>query len=117
MPTGHRWSDEKVARVAHAAIAELHSGEKCPPLPFGCQDPEEQLIGAEAVRALRAGATVSEHHNQWVQGKLDLGWRRGVKNYAGKTHPDLMPFDELAPERRDAAMLFVMIVTALTVAG
>lgn len=40
--------------------------------------------------------TPEEHHRNWVNYKLDRGWTLGpVKSDWKKTHPSLVPFDEL----------------------
>jgi hypothetical protein len=47
--------------------------------------------------------------------KLETGWRYGkVKNEEARTHPLLVPFDELPPAEQAKDHLFISIVRALS---
>lgn len=48
--------------------------------------------------------TPEENHNNWMEMKESQGWVYGeVKDFEKKTHPDLVPFDELpvVEQRKD----------------
>jgi len=48
--------------------------------------------------------TPEENHNNWMKEKIRQGWVYGdVKDFELKTHPDLIPFDELpvVEQRKD----------------
>ena len=45
--------------------------------------------------------TPEENHNNWMKMKVSQGWvYGGVKDFEKKTHPDLVPFDELPEVER-----------------
>ncbi len=53
-------------------------------------------------------------HENWMRDKLADGWTFGdVKNEVAKTHPCLVPFDQLPPEQQAKDRLFRGIVHAL----
>ena len=40
--------------------------------------------------------TPERNHKNWMEMKISQGWKYGkVKNFENKTHPDLVPFNEL----------------------
>lgn len=48
--------------------------------------------------------TPEENHNNWMKQKIAQGWTYGpVKDFEKKTHPDLVPYDELpkVEQRKD----------------
>ena len=58
--------------------------------------------------------TARKMHDEWMRYKLEHGWTLGpVKDETKKTHPDLIPFDDLEDyeQRKDA--LFLAIVRVL----
>lgn len=58
-----------------------------------------------------AGAT----HSQWVDKKLADGWKYGpVKDGSLKTHPMLIPFEQLPEVEKAKDHLFRAVVEALT---
>lgn len=60
------------------------------------------------------GAGPSGSHENWMNEKLDAGWRYGpVKDPEKKTHPCLMPYGDLPVEQRLKDSIFVAIVHAL----
>jgi hypothetical protein len=53
-------------------------------------------------------------HNSWMKEKTDDGWVYGeVKDAEAKTHPCILPFDELPEFQRKKDALFCAIVDAL----
>jgi len=53
-------------------------------------------------------------HNSWMKEKVDNGWVYGeVKDAEKKTHPCIVPFDELPEFQRKKDALFCAIVDAL----
>ena len=42
-------------------------------------------------------ATSEENHENWMKMKISQGWKYGnIKDFEKKTHPDLVPFNELS---------------------
>lgn len=53
-------------------------------------------------------------HNSWMKEKVDAGWVHGeVKDADAKTHPCIVPFDQLPKEQQAKDKLFCGIVDAL----
>jgi hypothetical protein len=54
-------------------------------------------------------------HNSWMQEKLDNGWEYGTKKDAdAKTHPCLVPFEQLPEMQQMKDALFCAVVDSLT---
>lgn len=54
--------------------------------------------------------TPEENHNNWMQMKVSQGWVYGeIKDFDKKTHPDLVPFDELLDieKRKDVSAMVI----------
>lgn len=69
------------------------------------------------VRAVLDGSakTPEEQHQAWCDHKVAEGWTHGPdKNAAIKTHPCLVPYDQLPEEQKRKDHLFRAIVLALT---
>lgn len=65
-------------------------------------------------RTANPEAPASATHDAWSAAKTSQGWVYGVeKNEALKTHPCLVPFDELPPHQQAKDALFGAICTAM----
>lgn len=68
----------------------------------------------DGVRAARAGLTPRQMHENWLAHYEALGWKHGpVKDADEKTHPLLVPYDDVPPEHRAKNVLFREIVQLL----
>jgi len=110
------YSDEQIARVVHAANAELQAvqGDPAPSQPWDHepQDIRDNVI--LGVRNARNDFTPEEHHQAWVEDKMRQGWRYGAeKDAERKTHPCLVAFDQLPRDQRVKNVLFIAIVRAM----
>ncbi|KKK46047.1 hypothetical protein LCGC14_3164460 [marine sediment metagenome] len=107
--------DEAVARVAHevnrAYCVSIGDGSQVPWSNAPDWQRASAMEGVSAIREGRAG-TPEESHQGWCDHKRAAGWKYGpVKDPSAKTHPCLVPYDELPPEQRAKDDLFVAIVT------
>lgn len=60
-------------------------------------------------------APESAQHDAWSADKVRQGWTYGpVKDGDAKTHPCLVPFDQLPPMQQAKDRLFIAIVRALS---
>jgi hypothetical protein len=111
----HRYDEVVVAQVCHAALRELRlrTGE-LPAPPWEDMDETDRDYVVSSVAEARRGITPAAHHDNWVAARTADGWAPGPKNPAARTHPDLMPFAQLPQDRRVAARMFLLIVTAMT---
>lgn len=51
-----------------------------------------------------------ELHNDWWRKYEEMGWVYGpVRDPVAKTHPDMVPFDELDPRERDKDAVFIAL--------
>jgi hypothetical protein len=59
-------------------------------------------------------APASAQHDAWSKAKVADGWTYGpTKDSEAKTHPCLVPFDQLPPEQQAKDRLFRAVVAAL----
>lgn len=68
-----------------------------------------------AVTTAQAGASPAEQHQAWIDTRIADGWVYGeAKDVEAKTHPCLVPYDELPPEQRIKDSLFIAVVSTLS---
>lgn len=46
-------------------------------------------------RLLNPNSNPSEQHNNWMTRMISDGWSKGIKDESRKTHPNLVPYEEL----------------------
>jgi len=110
-------SDEVIARVAHEVNRAycLSIGDSSQ--PTWADAPEWQkksaVVGVKFLRR-HPDATPADTHAAWLKGKEADGWTHGaVKDADKKTHPCLLPYEELPAEHRTKDYLFGAVVRAL----
>ncbi len=75
---------------------------------------QEAAIAGVKFRLENPDVPVSATHNDWMANKLADGWKYGPnKNMEIKTHPCLIPFDDLPEYEKKKDYLFQAIVKAL----
>ncbi|KKK49537.1 hypothetical protein LCGC14_3134050 [marine sediment metagenome] len=108
---------ENIARVTHETNRAY-----CLTLGDSSQDPWDNApdwqreSAIEGVFAIVDGDVTKpeESHESWMAQKVKDGWIYGVqKNPATKTHPCMVPYDELPPEQKVKDSLFFAVVNAL----
>ena len=58
--------------------------------------------------------TAEEAHDSWVQSYVDMGWKYGKERDTDKkTHPDMLPYNELPQDEKDKDAIFLAIVWAI----
>jgi hypothetical protein len=109
---------EQIARICHEANRSLSAGMGDFSQAPWDEAPEWQRTSAmNAVRfhMENPDATADASHEIWMREKLEAGWRYGkVKSAEDRTHPCLVPFDELPPEQQAKDYLIKSIVRALS---
>jgi hypothetical protein len=111
------YTAEQIARVVHAANAELQKvdGDPAPSLPWDTETDEIRESAAAGVRAALAGATPEQLHEEWCRVKTAQGWTYGTEKDARlKTHPCLVYYEKLPENQRAKDDVFTAIVRAMT---
>ena len=111
-------TNKQIAQVCHEANraycltlgdASQLSWESCPAWQM------ESAVNGVEFRITHPHAPVSTQHEQWMQEMLAAGWRHGeTKDEEQKTHPCLVPFEQLPVEQQRKDKLFAAIVDALS---
>lgn len=101
------------ARVAHDVSRVLGDNSQ----PSWGEAPEWQrksaLLGVRAIQA-NPGITSAQQHALWRAQMVSDGWAYGdAKDVEKKTHPCLVPYDELPDEQQVKAVLFAAAVRAV----
>lgn len=107
---------DDIARVCHEANRAVQqiTGDPVPSPPWDDAPGWQRTSAIAGVSAALAGATPAEHHQAWCDAKTADGWRHGpVKDGDARTHPCLVPYDELPAEQRVKDAVFLGIVAAL----
>ena len=64
------------------------------------------------------GASPSAQHEAWVQAKIADGWTFGlVKDAVARTHPCIVPYEELSADQRVKDNTFRSVVASMTLAA
>lgn len=108
---------ELIAKVAHSVIAAycLSLGDESH-LPWD-EAPDaikESVLAGVEMHLQHPDATPEQSHDAWLAHKLEAGWQYGeTKDLEAKTHPCILPFDELPAEQRAKDFIFRAVVHAL----
>ncbi len=74
----------------------------------------DSAIKGVEFRIANPGAGHDAQHNSWMKEKVDAGWVYGnIKDAEAKTHPCIVPFDQLPEFQRKKDALFCAVVDAL----
>lgn len=108
---------EDIAAICHEANRQLQrkTGEVVN-FPWESTAPALRASAVDGVRLhLEKSTTAAESHANWLRYKSHEGWRYGeVKDFAAKTHPCMVPFNDLPAIQQAKDMLFRHIVISLS---
>lgn len=109
-------SNAHLARICHEANkawCELNGDYSQVPWCEARQDLKDSAISGVAFVRANPDAGDDAQHNSWMEHKLSDGWVYGPeKDFEAKTHPCLVPFDELPHAQQFKDKLFRTIVLA-----
>lgn len=109
---------KQIASICHEANRAITViTQDVPVQPPWAEAPEEMIrssVQGVVWRMNNPTAPASAQHDEWMRAKLADGWKLGlVKDAALKTHPALIPYDQLAPGVKVKDVVFTAIVLAL----
>jgi hypothetical protein len=107
----------EIARICHEANRVLTEHFKDVPLQPGFDAAPNEMrtssVAGVEWRLAHRGAPASAQHNEWMRSKLADGWTLGPTRDADlKTHPALVPYEQLPVEVQLKDKMFTAIVLA-----
>lgn len=85
-----------IIRIRHLGWCAYQMGAGQVFNPVINQDQYESLRDGVMFRVNNPKVSAEENHNNWMKKKTEQGWVYGpVKDFEKKTHPDLVPFNDL----------------------
>jgi RyR domain len=112
-------TDEAIARCVHEvhraynAFLQDEGPLKDPWDSLAAWDKETVILG---VKRIRMGMGPETIHHEWVDRMVMEGWTWGrERDPEGKTHPSILPWNELPVWERRKAIVFCRIVYAFTI--
>lgn len=110
---------DEIARVAYAAnrayvFAQINMGAL--PVDWDFLPGKEQVSYIEGIRHLleHPRSQPAEQHDAWMRYKTEQGWSVGpVKDDVAKTHPCMVPYNQLPMEQQIKDHLFQAVVRSL----
>lgn len=109
---------EAIARAIHEANLAycLANGDTSQP-PWDEIEEWQRQSSRNAVMTALGGATPEQQHEAWMAERQAAGWTLGpVKDTATKTHPCLVPYDQLPPAQRAKDALVGGVARAMAAA-
>jgi len=105
----------KVCHQANKAFCEANSDFSQKDWEEAPKWQQESALSGVKYRLSVPDAPPSSQHEAWMQDKIKEGWVYGeVKDAEAKTHPCLVPYDQLPEFQRKKDALFQSIVDALS---
>jgi hypothetical protein len=112
------YDDQEVARVAHEvnrAYCQTVGDFSHKPWSDAPGWQKESAVAGVQFHRSNPDAGPAASHEAWLKQKTDDGWRYGsTKDPVAKTHPCLVPYDQLPREQQVKDFLFCAVVKALT---
>ncbi|RKZ70515.1 MAG: hypothetical protein DRQ48_00835 [Gammaproteobacteria bacterium] len=65
------------------------------------------------VQGALGGTTPRQSHTNWLANREELGWVVGARDDKAKTHPCMVPYDELPTSQKAKDKIFLAVVEGL----
>jgi len=108
--------EEELARIVYEAtrLEALWSKRSIVPEPWDERDEafrKQMIDNVTKYMNLDELPTPEQAHNSWMNNYFKMGWNYGEKrDPVLKTHPDLVPFDELPKDEKDKDAIYLTIL-------
>lgn len=106
---------ERRARFVYDAARLAAIASKAPIVPVSWDEREEPFrkqfreVIERQCGELRSKSP-EELHDNWMQAYIEMGWKYGPEyNREHKTHPDLIPYDQLGELEKDKDEVFIAL--------
>lgn len=97
------------AKIVHAAVEALNKTHN--ELTLTWEQSKDSCIAGVRRTLANPGETPEQNHQAWMDYRRDEGWVYGaVKDPVAKTHPCMVPYNQLDPYQRSKDALFQAIV-------
>lgn len=104
----------KVCHQANKAFCEANGDNSQKDWEEAEEWQKTSAVNGVVFRIIHPDAGHDAQHNSWMKEKTDDGWVYGeVKDPEAKTHPCIVPFDQLPKFQQQKDALFCAIVDAL----
>lgn len=108
----------RIAEVVHEAVRAWQRANGQNPAPSWGRAPQwmrRDTSNAVVARLANPAATASAQHEHWLELKREAGWRHGkTKSGVKKTHPLIVPFNDLPEVEKRKDALVAAVIDALT---
>ena len=108
---------EQIAQVAHEinkAYCQALGDDSQLQWEFAPDWQQQSAINGVNFHLENPEAGADSSHNSWMKEKVDTGWVYGeVKDAEAKTHPCIVPFNQLPKEQQTKDFLFRQVVHSL----
>lgn len=110
---------QQIAQLCHESgrlFSKIIGAEAPPDWESLTPDEKAEIIALVDYRIENTNAPFSAQHAKWKDNKIAAGWKFGkIFNEDKKTHPCIIPYDELPINTRRADAIAVAIINAMTV--
>lgn len=110
---------DQISKTCHEVNRAIQEFNNEPVGPSWVEAPADIKASARiGVFKAMEGATPEQLHESWIGSKVDDGWTYGLeKDYFKKTHPCIVPYEELDDAQKLKDSVFAAVVNSFNVNG
>jgi hypothetical protein len=100
-----------LAKILHAATSVLPRDDGSLVVAWDHLSLESQELAVKAIEHIFENdlQTPEEFHNLWMEGKIDTGWTYGKFSLENKTHPAILPYNELSDTEKLKDIIWIAL--------